>query len=127
MRGDCLLAGDAAGFTDAMTGEGLYYTVRSAQIAASTIERYLNKEIPDLGAYQSAVNNEIMPELRVTRALQRLFIAMGNTAPWFLDRLFVNSDRAWSELFDIVRGEESYSSIKKRLGPLGYIVDWLGQ
>jgi len=127
LRGSCLLVGDAAGFTDAMTGEGIYYAVRSAQIAAFAIERYLNKEVPDLGAYQSAVNNEIMPDLGVTRALQRLFILMGKTAPWFLDRLFVSSDRAWSGLFDIVRGEESYSSIKKRLGLLSYIVDWLGQ
>jgi geranylgeranyl reductase family protein len=46
VRGRCLLAGDAAGLTDRMTGEGLYQAMTSGKLAARAIERFLAGERP---------------------------------------------------------------------------------
>lgn len=53
-----LLIGDAAGFVDPLTGEGIYYAVRSAKIAA---EQICNQ---NLSAYEERCKREFYPRLR---------------------------------------------------------------
>ncbi len=48
---DWLLVGDAAGFLDPFTGEGLHRALRSAELAVAAIDRHLDGELAALGDY----------------------------------------------------------------------------
>jgi len=75
-----VLTGDAAGLAEPMTGEGIYYAVRSAQIAANSIEKALLDHSVDLSSYSDRVNSEIAGDLKYARLLAGLlyrFPALG--------------------------------------------------
>lgn len=61
-----ILSGDAAGFVDAFTGEGLAYAIRSGQIAAETISHNLKnkKDIKHLISYEKRCHSEFGEHLR---------------------------------------------------------------
>jgi len=52
---DWLLVGDAAGFLDPFTGEGLHRALRSAELAAVAIDRNLAGDLSALAAYDRAL------------------------------------------------------------------------
>jgi flavin-dependent dehydrogenase len=52
---DWLLVGDAAGFLDPFTGEGLHRALRSAELAVAAVDRHLGGEADALAAYDLAV------------------------------------------------------------------------
>lgn len=73
--GGVLLAGDAAGFYDPFTGEGLYTALRSAEILAERAHAALAQD--DLSAqalapYARARRRELASKSRVTRGIQLL-------------------------------------------------------
>jgi geranylgeranyl reductase family protein len=119
--GRCLLLGDAAGLVDPVTGEGIHNAIRSALIAAPVIESYLQGSSANLKEYEAAVDKQIMPELRAARALARAFA-------WFPGLVFdavESSDRLWYACCRLLRGEDTYITLKRRLGPAQVIFDLL--
>jgi len=70
--GRVLLTGDAAGFTDPVTGEGISFAVASGAMAADVIARCGLDERRIRGAYHDALSTAILPELRVGRGLAHL-------------------------------------------------------
>jgi geranylgeranyl reductase family protein len=71
--GGVLLVGDAAGFYDPFTGEGVFTALRSAELAIETIVRALRAgdvSAGALGAYERARREAFQGKERVTRALQ---------------------------------------------------------
>ena len=119
--GRCLLLGDAAGLVDPVTGEGIHNAVRSARIAAPVIEHYLRGGSANLKEYEVAVDRQIMPELRAARALARAFA-------WFPGLVFdavESSDRLWNACCRLLRGEDTYITLKRRLGPAQVLFDML--
>ncbi|HWR69630.1 MAG TPA: geranylgeranyl reductase family protein [Dehalococcoidia bacterium] len=119
--GRCLLLGDAAGLVDPVTGEGIYNAVRSAQMAAPVIENYLKGSCADLQEYEAVVDRQIMPELKAARALARGFA-------WFPGLVFTaveRNDRLWNACCRLLRGEDTYITLKRRLGPAQVIFDLL--
>jgi len=71
--GRVLLAGDAAGFVDAFTGEGIYYALRSGQIAAEVIGDALDrgaKEVEE--AYSHSCRKDFGEELRYALLFSRI-------------------------------------------------------
>ncbi len=119
--GRCLLLGDAAGLVDPVTGEGIHNAVRSARIAAPVIERYLHGSVANLREYETAVDEQIMPELKAARALARGFA-------WFPGLVFSaveRYDRLWNACCRLLRGEDTYITLKRRLGPAQVIFDLL--
>lgn len=75
-RGRLAIAGDAAGCVDPLLGEGIYYAVRSGQLAAEAVRRALAGHAPNgaehLAEYDRQVAVEILPELEAARTLARL-------------------------------------------------------
>jgi geranylgeranyl reductase family protein len=69
-----LLLGDAAGLADPLTGEGIYYAILSAQLAAPVLEDSLGHGKAKLKDYQEAVDEKIMSELKTARVLSRFFV-----------------------------------------------------
>jgi geranylgeranyl reductase family protein len=107
-----LLLGDAAGLCDPLTGEGIYYAIRSAQLAAPVIEDCLTRGGVELANYQETVDREIVSELRIARVLSRLFVRFPHLAFGMLKQ----SDRAWRTVCGVLSGELKYSNIKDRSG-----------
>jgi flavin-dependent dehydrogenase len=106
-----LLLGDAAGLTDPLTGEGIYYALKSGIIASSVITDFLNNNINDLSVYQQRVDEEIMPELYAALPIQYIF----NIAPLYFHKYLRDSDRLWNAFCRILRGELSYTIVKSKL------------
>ena len=67
VRGRVLLAGDAAGFADALTGEGISIAMSSARIAAQAILETRDGRVGV--AYARALRRDLLPELFIARGL----------------------------------------------------------
>src|SRR5207249_7462397 len=71
-RGRVLLAGDAGGFVNAFTAEGIYYAMVSGDLAARTIAASWPATTSDLAeSYRKAVKNEMGVELRDSVLIQQ--------------------------------------------------------
>lgn len=102
------LVGDAAALADPITGEGIFYALRSAQLLAETIveggtpQRYAERSMEVFG-------HDLM---RAARLYKRFF------APGFTDRMLDYADRSPAlsrVLVDLVLGKQDYMSLKRRL------------
>jgi geranylgeranyl reductase family protein len=73
--GGLLLVGDAAGFIDPFTGEGIYLSLRSAQIASGVIDAAFKKKDfsrDSLSAYEELRNKEFNKKFLLSKILQWL-------------------------------------------------------
>lgn len=73
--GGLLLVGDAAGFIDPFTGEGIYLSLRSAQIASGIIDTAFKKKDfsrDALSVYEGLRNQEFKKKFLLSKILQRL-------------------------------------------------------
>lgn len=102
------LLGDAAGLADEFSEEGIYYAVRSAQLAAVHAARALVEGRRWLGSYERAVDRVLMPELRAARVIARLFYASLRLSPWLTFRVSRRVSYLWQALFRVMRGESTY-------------------
>ena len=122
-KGGSLLVGDAAGLVDFWTGEGIYYAIKSAQLAAPAIYDYLNGNAKNLEQYETSVDQELMPELQIARTMTRI----GVWFPWLAYSLMKHSDRAWSAGCQLLRNEKTYHDFRKKLGPFTFLFDIAGR
>jgi flavin-dependent dehydrogenase len=74
-RGRVLLAGDAGGFVNGFTAEGIYYAMVSGDIAARTVAGSPASATDLAAKYRRAINREIGAELRDSVLLQRYLFA----------------------------------------------------
>jgi geranylgeranyl reductase family protein len=111
-RDKALLLGDAAGFTDPLTGEGIYNAIQSAQLAAPVIENFLIGGEVGLQDYQQLVEMRIISELRIARALSRNFVRF----PRLAFGMFGKSDGVWRAISNLTLGEMDYAGVKERVG-----------
>ncbi len=107
-----LVAGDAGGLTDPLTGEGIYYAVRSGKLAADAVRSYLEGASPSLDAYTESVNDQLMNELTEANRIKYIF----NTAPKRIHRFVSDSDRGWRAFGKVLRGERCYADVRKGFG-----------
>lgn len=119
VRGPVLLAGDAAGLVDPLSGEGIDAAFASGRLAAQAVASYLAGEAGDLSPYEEAVSRELMPEIEVSAKLQAVFHRLPRPCVAVMRR----SDRFWRTLCGFVRGEASYAGFRRRLGPLALALD----
>jgi len=116
-----LLVGDAAGLIDPLTGDGIYYSIKSAVLAAPVIMKTLEANRTVLAEYEKAVKTELVPELQAGRILARL---AGRFAQAYV-KLLVTNDKVWDFFCHTLRGQATYASLKQKLGPLGLIFQFL--
>lgn len=114
-----LLVGDAAGMVNPLDGEGIYYAIRSGQLAADAIIEALAGNAPlDFSAYQRAIDAQLTIELRRSAQLVKVY----GYAPSLFAWLVAHSKRLRAAIFSLLRGEMRYSEIPGRLGPLGWLL-----
>jgi geranylgeranyl reductase family protein len=119
VRNGGLLVGDAAGLVDPLSGEGIHTAIRSAQLAADAMRRYLAGWAPNLTPYQSALDAEIMPELAFSHQLQDVF----HYTPGPYVAILRHSGLFWRLLCSLIRGDLTYARFRARLGPLRPLLD----
>ena len=105
------LLGDAAGFADPVTGEGIYYALRSAELFAAA---YLRGEPL---AYEKSWREDFGAELRRAAQMRRRFYGNFWGAP-FTERMieFARGHRGVRRVLgDLVAGEQGYTDLKKTL------------
>lgn len=102
------LVGDAAALADPITGEGIYYALRSAQVLAETLRR---DGAP--GRYPERALEDFGHELLKAAALRERFYA-----PGFARRMIRYSAKSAAirdVLAELVLGEQGYLGLKRRL------------
>lgn len=105
------LLGDAAGFADPVTGEGIYYALRSAELFA---ESYL-KGSPE--EYEQRWRADFGGELKRASQMRRRFYGNFWGAP-FTDRMikFARGHRGIRKVLgELVAGDQGYVNLKKKL------------
>lgn len=102
------LVGDAAGLVDPITGEGLYYALRSAELLAET----------GFENYSAAVQEELVPELAAAGALVQRFYFGRFCGASVLERMTQfgqRSPRFRQLLCDLFSGAQGYLGLRERL------------
>jgi geranylgeranyl reductase family protein len=108
---DWALLGDAAGFADPVTGEGIYYALRSAEIFAAAFLEGRPQE------YEQRWRKDFGGELRRASQMRRRFYGNFWGAP-FTERMieFARGHRGIQKVLgDLVAGEQGYVGLKKKL------------
>jgi flavin-dependent dehydrogenase len=111
-----MATGDAAGLVDPITGEGLYYAVRSADLAA----RAILAESRDLAgvAYRKLLRRDFMADLEFgSRLAGRVFQGtfLGGSVTSRMVQFTRLSPRFRSVMQDLFAGTQPYAGLKRRL------------
>lgn len=110
-RGAWALIGDAAGFVDPLTGEGIYYAIKSADLLAQA----LRGRVRDFDELWRA---EFGAELRRAAELSERFYRGNFAGAPLTERMvqFAKRHRGVREVLrDLIAGEQGYVSLKMRL------------
>jgi flavin-dependent dehydrogenase len=105
------LVGDAAGLVDSITGEGLYYALRSAELLAQA----LTAGIPEM--YPQTARQELLPELETAARFAHSFYSGHFLGGKVLDRMVqftAASRRVRSLMCDVFSGAQGYVGLRRR-------------
>ncbi len=119
VAGDGWMAvGDSAGLVDPLTGEGLYYAIRSADLAA----RALLAEVGDLAAklahYRALLRHDFAADLEFgSRLAKRFFVGrfLCGAVTQRMVEFTRRSPRFSLIMQDLFAGRQPYTSLKRRL------------
>ncbi|HHX91718.1 MAG TPA: geranylgeranyl reductase family protein [Paracoccus sp.] len=109
--GRVLLAGDAAGLVDPVTGEGIAWAMRSGQLAAQACVRALNASSP--GTALALYGKElayVQREIDIARRLQKLLFFSPGNGPVL--RALVRRPGVQRAFLGILSGERDYQDIR---------------
>ncbi len=106
------MVGDAAGFVDGVTGEGLYYALRSAELLSQTLLADVPSNYPEL------VKQDFLPELeRAARIANRFYSGtwLGGNVIERMIALTQRSPRFRDLMRDLFAGTQEYSNLRERV------------
>lgn len=103
-----LLVGDAAGFADPVTGEGISFALLSGQLAAQSLIDGDLKEAPVQQAYSRSLSESILPELQTGRWLARLLYGYPRLRSWAFLR---QGQRLCEAVTDVMAGKRTYRDL----------------
>lgn len=106
-----LSVGDAAGFGDGFTGEGLYNALLSSHIAFESIVHAFSDSIFNFSDYYERTNNEIYKNIKYSLLISKIFFS----APFFYYKMIKNNDNLFNSCAKILRGEKTYSDVVNKL------------
>ncbi len=108
-----LVAGDAAGYTDPVTGEGIYYALLEAIMASKVILKAFSLSEPAfISAYDAIIKDEFLYETIYATKIARLFFAWPQ-----LSRLILKTkgERWASSFLDLMAGKKTYRQFYREL------------
>ncbi|AZR72236.1 hypothetical protein BBF96_01775 [Anoxybacter fermentans] len=98
------LVGDAAGLVDPLTGEGIYYALKSSELAVENLFK-INSGKGQIKEYDKRIVQEILPELKMARRVARLAFSLSP----LVHRVVRYYPDLLTYLLKICSGEKSYS------------------
>jgi flavin-dependent dehydrogenase len=110
-----LLVGDAAGFADPFTGEGIYYAIKSGALAADATREALKRGKFDAGFFSKnyaqvcdrEFGKDLMVALQITKLLQN-----------HIDTFFMGLEQSsGASITNLSTGATTYSELKRRIIP----------
>jgi len=113
-----LAVGDAAGLVDPITGEGLYYALRSADLAARALLSELGGFAEKLQAYRRLLRRDFAADLEFgSRLARRIFLGrfLFGSVPARMVQFTRRSSRFSSVMQDLFAGTQPYLGLKDRL------------
>ncbi len=119
VAGDGWMAvGDAAGLVDPVTGEGLYYAIRSADLAAKALLSEIGGIADRLAAYRKMLRRDFAADLEFgSRLARRVFQGrfMFGSVPARMVQFTRRSPRFSAIMQDLFAGTQPYMELKRRL------------
>jgi geranylgeranyl reductase family protein len=119
VAGDGWLAvGDAAGLVDPITGEGLYYAIRSADLAARAILHEPGGVAERIAGYRRSLRRDFAADLEFgSRLAKRIFLGrfLCGTVPARMVQFTRRSPRFSAIMQDLFAGKQPYTGLKGRL------------
>jgi len=107
-----LLVGDAAGFADPITGEGIFYAQRSAELAAWAIRECVHNNRSLETSYLHLLRQHIYPELVYANKLRApIFTVIDRFGSYPIKTLLNRMDK---QAIELVQGLRTYKGFKKR-------------
>jgi flavin-dependent dehydrogenase len=106
------MVGDAAGFTDPITGEGLYYALRSADL----LSQALQANRPE--SYRERLQRDFLPELEMAAHVADRFFTghwMGEAVTERMVQFTEHSPRFQQLMCDMFSGTQGYLNLRARL------------
>jgi len=106
------LVGDSAGMVDPITGEGLYYALRSGELCAKALLAGRAAE------YRARLDDEILPELKLAARVSQRFYSGKVFGESVLERMitFTQQSASFRELMsDLFAGIQGYRDLRARL------------
>jgi geranylgeranyl reductase family protein len=113
-RGRVLLAGDAGGFVNGFTAEGIFYAMVSGALAARAVVESARDLTRAAARYRRACDYEIGAELRDSVLIQRYLFADRRRIARVIDG--AQRERALTRLIlDLAIGRRSYRDVRRRV------------
>jgi flavin-dependent dehydrogenase len=113
-----LAVGDAAGLVDPITGEGLYYAIRSADLAAKALLSEIGNLAEKLQTYRRMLRRDFAADLEFgSRLAKRIFLGrfLFGAVPQRMVEFTRRSPRFSAIMQDLFAGTQPYSGLKRRL------------
>jgi geranylgeranyl reductase family protein len=110
--------GDAAGLVDPVTGEGIYYAIRSGDLAAQSILNDTLAPAERHRLYSTALRGEFLDDLTFAAGLAKRFFVqrfLFSSVPDRMIQLMRHSPSMTLIVQDLFAGTQNYLELKKRL------------
>ncbi len=112
-HGRVLLAGDAGGFVNGMTAEGIYYAMVSGALAARTVQN-TGRDVSGMARrYEQACHREVGAELRDSVLIQRYLFADRRRIARVVAA--AAGSRLTGRLLDLAKGRLSYRQLRREM------------
>jgi geranylgeranyl reductase family protein len=113
-----MAVGDAAGLVDPVTGEGLYYAIRSADLAARALLSEVGEAAGKVGQYRQSLRRDFAADLEFgSRLAKRVFLGrfLFGSVPARMVQFSRRSPRFSAIIQDLFAGKQPYLGLKRRL------------
>jgi geranylgeranyl reductase family protein len=113
-----LAVGDAGGLVDPITGEGLYYAMRSADLASQVVLDEAHAPLDKHRAYRTLLNRDFAFDLAFGAAIaRRVFLGrfLFGTVPQRMVQFLRRSPRFCELMQDLISGSQTYTGLKGAL------------
>ena len=110
-----VLSGDAAGFVDSFSGEGIAYAIRSGQIAAEVISDILlgGNKISSLKDYETLCKREFFDNLKYSLILSKMM----HRLPGIFFKIFTSNKDVMDKFLEVPASKRTYKDYIKWLIP----------
>jgi len=125
VRHRAVLVGDAGHLVDPLLGEGIYYAIRSGQLAAASVAATLRNSSHRLEEYERQAEAEFGLEFRVAARLGQIIYGLPRSCHRWAGRTFPDGyQRVLRRYCELLQGRETYQTLWAKIlqrlkGPFG--------